>query len=257
MIETTGLIEFAEIFEKMDLSLYDDIYISLGSKYNGMEIITYKMADKTIHKKSNAKWQMIPSFIRNKPKSLLICVDRFENALAKTENAYILCDYEEFNMIICDIDGTIQIFESIIDIIVKSAIKYNISPEKLIIVNYIRFIHPNHTESYIEENLSSALHKRLRLHNNSIYEKCLYEWFGYQPNLYNIIYRYNVPIIHVILGNIINVLQKNIGNNEICIHDIRNLRDSNIIRKFLQIFLENTFDITLLSDELLPLYLYL
>lgn len=257
VIETTGINEFSSIFENMNICLYDNIYISLGSKYNGIDVITYNMANKTIQKKSNAKYQMIPEFIRSniQQKTLAICIDRFENDTIKNENVEFLSEYTWLKTIVCDIDGTIQIFESIIDIIINVAVKNNISSDKLIIVNYIRFIHPNHTESYLEENLSAALQKRLCIYDKK-YEKCLYEWFGYQTNLYNIIYRYNVPIIYVIIRDVLNILQKNIDNNEICIDDIAILRNSNINTRFLYIFLENSYDITQISNEFLPLYLH-
>jgi hypothetical protein len=251
IMETSGISEFKNIFEKIDLTIYDYIYVSMGSKYNNSETITYTIANKTIHKKTNAEWQMIPEFIRNisnQMKTLVICIDRFENNTIKKTNIDVLSHIINNGMyiIICDLDGTIHLFESIIDIITKSAVKYAIPPEKIMIVNFIRFIYPNHTESYLEENLSKSLHKQLL---QTAYTDCLYEWFGYQPNLYNIVYKYNAQSLFIILSSVINTLNKNIEHCELTSDNIHILENSTINRRFLGIFLKNTFDIKYKSNE--------
>ena len=251
IVETTGIGEFKNVFEKYDLTVYDKIYISLGSKYNGSETITYSIANKNIHKKTNAEWQMIPEFIRvisKTKKTLVICIDRFENNNVKKENIDVISHIinNGIYMIICDLDGTIHLFESIIDSVIRSAVKHTIPPEKLFIVNYIRFIYPNHTESYLEENVSKSLHKQLL---QTAYTDCLYEWFGYQPNLYNIVYKYNAQSIFIILSSIINTLHQNIEDGELSRENIDILENSQINRRFLGIFLKHTFDIKHTSNE--------
>ena len=207
IIETTGIIEFQNVFEQYTLSEYEYIYISIGSKFN-QKIIEYPMAKQTIKKVSNAKWQMLPGFIRCK-KTLSICIDRFENKEIKQENTRILKTEKEPNIeiIVCDIDGSIQLMEQMVRYITNSLNNQSISKNNVIIVNYIRFIHPNHTEIYLEEQLSSCIQKIVE---KTPYNNCFYEWFGYQSNLYNIIYRYNNRIVYHIIYCIQNILQKKV-----------------------------------------------
>lgn len=250
--ETTGITEFKSVFEKHTLSDYECIYVSLGSKYNG-KLVDYQYTNKSICKRSNAEWQMLPGFVRCK-KTLAICIDRFENENAKNNNRNILEDSESENVtiIICDLDGSIQLFEAIISIIIQQFDIYQIHRNMVIIVNYIRFISPNHTENYLEENLSSSIYKIL---SKTVYCSSLYEWFGYQPNLYNIIYRYNEPCISCILSNVINILQKNIKNDNLSTSNIHVLFGESLGTPFLSAFLKNTYDITML-DRMKSFYEY-
>jgi hypothetical protein len=244
--ETTGITEFKTVFERHTLSDYECIYVSLGSKYNE-QFVEYKyIMSQTIRKRSNAEWQMLPGFVRCK-KTLAICIDRFENENAKSNNYSILEDTvsENITMIICDLDGTIQLFESIIGIIVQQLSIYKIHQKNVIIVNYIRFINPNHTENYLEETLSSSIYKIIE---KTIYDSSLYEWFGYQPNLYNIIYRYNEQFICCILSTVISILQKKIKNDSLSTSNIHVLFGELLATPFLSTFLKNTYDITILDN---------
>jgi hypothetical protein len=244
--ETTGITEFKSVFETLALSDYECIYVSLGSKYNEQFVEYQYIMNKTIRKRSNAEWQMLPGFVRCK-KTLAICIDRFENENIKRRNYNILEDIvsENVTMIICDLDGTIQLFESIIHIIIQQFAIYKIHHNMVIIVNYIRFINPNHTENYLEQHLSSSIYKIL---SKTVYSSSLYEWFGYQPNLYNIIYRYNEQFISCILSTVISILQKKIKNDSLSTSNIHVLFGELLATPFLSTFLKNTYDITILDD---------
>lgn len=253
IVETTGITEFKSVFETYTLSDYKYIYVSLGSKYNEQFIEYQYTMNQIIRKRSNAEWQMLPGFVRCN-KTLAICIDRFENENVKSENCNILEDIgrENISMIICDLDGTIKLFESIITCIIQQASIYEIHKNNIIIVNYIRFIKPNHTENYLEENLSSSIYKIME---KTVYRDSLYEWFGYQPNLYNIIYRYNERIIYCILSNVINVLQRKLKNDHLSIFNMRVLFGESLGTQFLEAFLKNIYDISI-SDNMISYYEY-
>ena len=110
--------------------------------------------------------------------------------------------------------------------IIKRLTKYSINKEKVIIVNYFRFTTPNHIEKYLEQNLSLCFQKILV---KTVYSNCFYEWFGYTPNLYNIIYRYNIRIIY-------NILPIIYCNNEFSIEN----------NQLIDLFLKNMYDITMI-----------
>lgn len=251
-IATTGIEDFKKVLDTYDLSEFKCVYISLGSKYNEQKIEYSIPNQQSIKKMSNATWQMIPGFTRYK-KTLSICIDRFENDSIKEENKNLIVPLLEDNtyFIVCDIDGTIQLFESIISFIIDRLCIFSISPENVIIVNYLRFISPNHTENYLEENLSPSIQKLLL---KTDYSNCFYEWFGYQPNLYNIIYRYNNRIIYNILSSVCKILQKKIRNDELSYININVLFGESINTQFLEIFLKNTYDITHLHDNMKSFY---
>jgi hypothetical protein len=258
IIETQGIEEFKTVFEGYNLTTYEYVYISLGSKYNE-KTIEYKTANKQIQKISNAKWQMIPGFILYK-KSLSICIDRFENKEIKKENIKQLIDHKEQNIdiLICDIDGTVQLFELLIDFITQRLLNSLIQPKNVIIVNYLRFISPNHTEHYLEENLSKALYSLLV--KKTKYSECFYLWFGYQPNLYNIIYKYNQQIIFHILPLLYRILK----DNEVSVSNIHEIfSDPNIYscksnsKMMIELFLKNTYDITNIDTTIKCLNEYL
>jgi hypothetical protein len=221
IIETTGITEFQKIFQTYSLTEYEYIYISFGSKY---------YLPKKTQKLSNAKWKMIPGFICNKKNVLVLCIDRFENNIIKKINKNIINQHipsdRNINIIICDIDRTIQLFENLIINIIQRLKIYSINKEKVTIVNYYRFTSPNHIEKYLEQNLSSCFQKILV---KTVYSNCFYEWFGYIPNLYNIIYRYNNRIIY-------NILPIIYCNNAFSIENI----------KLFDLFLKNMYDITMI-----------
>lgn len=227
-VQTAGIDNFKfELYDR-DLQTYDFIYISLGSKFNQYHIQYTMPYNKIIHKISNAEFQMIPAFCRNKPdkKILSICIDRFETANTKQENIDILAkilDHEpNIEMILCDLDGTVQLFETIIQFIIEQIEKCTLDQsllfdeKKMAIVNYINFISPNHTEYYLEQKISETIHKIIC---NTRFHDSFYQWFGYQPNLYNFIYKYKAQYISYGMTFLCDILQKSIGNEELTIYN--------------------------------------
>ena len=237
IIETTGMIEFKNSFETHVLSDYECIYISFGSKC--------KCKNPSM---TNANWRMIPGFIYDK-KSLALCIDRFENKKNKNINKNILKQHiaSNVNIIICDIDRTIQIFEIILLFIIQRLTTYSVNKENVIIVNYFRFTTPNHVEKYLEQNVSSCFQKVLM---KTVYSNCFYEWFGYAPNLYNIIYRYNNRIIYNILPLVCKILKK-----ELSMQNIQFLSQELHHSKIIELFLKNMYDITI-KNTMKSLYEY-
>jgi hypothetical protein len=254
LIEINGITDFKSVFETQTLSDYEYIYISLGSKHNE-EIVEYKyQLNESIRKLSNAEWQMLPGFIRCK-KTLVVCIDRFENETVKQKNKEILKNIlsENVTMMICNIDGTIQIFESIIIFIIQQLAIYKIHQNNIVIVNFIRFMYPNHTENYLEENLSSSLYKILE---KTIYSSSLYEWFGYQPNMYNIIYKYNCRFIYYLLSRVINSLQQNIKNDNLSTCNMYVVFGKSIETQLLATFFKNIYDVTIIDNDMKSFYDY-
>jgi hypothetical protein len=180
--------------------------------------------NKIIHKISNAEFQMIPAFCRNKPdkKILSICIDRFETDTIKQENidmlTKILKREPNIEMILCDLDGTVQLFENIIQFIVQQIEKCMVkssfftTENKIMIVNYINFISPNHTEYYLEQKVTEVINKIIC---NTRFHGSFYQWFGYQPNLFNFIYKYKAQYISYGVAFLCDILQKSIGNEEL------------------------------------------
>jgi hypothetical protein len=253
IIETTSIIEFQKVFETYQLCEYECLYISIGSKYN-QKMVEYKtLTNSKYIKETNAQWQMLPGFVQYK-KTISICIDRFENKDIKQQNTTILKEFINPNttFIICDLDGTIQLFEEIIHYIITRLNICSIHKDKFIIVNYLKFINPNHTEAYLESKLSLCIQNIL---SKTAYNNCLYEWFGYQPNLYNIIYRYNCRSIYYLLPIVVDILQKNIHNNEFTIFNITVLFGKTINTEMLRAFLKNIYDITLI-DSMKSFYEY-
>lgn len=264
LTEVTGIDELERTMNKTIFINYDSIYVSIGSKYNESTVEYLLPYNKTIKKQSNAGFQMIPGFIRNNKKKILcICVDRFENRNIKQKNIEIIESIilenqgenmsKKIHMIIGDLDGTVQIFEKFIQIILQKCREFSVKPKNLIVVNYLRFISPNHTEYYLEQNVSNALNA---IFSKTVYSDCFYEWFGYQPNLFNIIYKYKSQVIYSILYSVCSLLQKIINDDEISCHNIEYIFNNiNDIRpNILELFCKSCYDITCINSKMQPLY---
>jgi len=205
--------------------------------------------NKIIDKISNAEFQMIPAFYRktNPPKkTLAICIDRFETPENKQENILLLTQVLEneptIEMILCDLDATIQLFEHLVLFVIERC-SPKIDENKLMIVNYINFISPNHTEYYLEQNLAEAINRILC---NTRFRDCFYQWFGYHPNLYNFIYTYNAQYISYGLSFLCDILQKSIGNENLTIYNKHKVKQSIQCKSKQQLydmFLQNVRDI--------------
>lgn len=234
-------------FDKHDFSGFDYIYISLGSKFNRTHIEYLLPYNRSVVKYSNADFQILPAFYRNKPdkKTLSICIDRFENADIKDKNIEIVSNIHQteqnIKFILCDLDGTIQLFEMLIQYIIDKLI--SLQETNLMIANYLRFVSPNHTEYYLEQNLSNAIDKLL---SKTPFRSCFYQWFGYQPNTYNFIYKYQEQFMTYGVYFLCEILEKLLDIEELTIYnkdDVRKLITCPKQRNIYDMFLKHSLDI--------------
>lgn len=166
-----------------DLHSYKMIYVSIGSKYNDV---------------SDAWYQMIPSFLRYRPpdeKNLIVILDKFRddqeikyhqqtlknilsNHLENEVDDIVLFNNTE------DLNNLDAIRHFITDFL-SYAKKCNISPEHLMICNYISYRHiPNRNELAMTELLKLLGSFK----SNEIYKSCIFQWGGYLPILDDLIY---------------------------------------------------------------------
>ena len=241
-------------FDKHPYTAYDTIYISFGSKFNQTYIKYTLPYNKHITKYSNAEFQMLPHFYRNRPgKTLAICIDRFENEVAKQENLEILANIgqteQNIEFIMCDLDGTIQLFEYITQYLIDklSGIQRDnnksMDETNFMIANYLRFISPNHTEYYLEQNLAGAIDKLL---SKTAFRGCFYQWFGYQPNIYHFIYKYENQYISYMLHLLYGILEKTLDEEELTMYnkdEVRRMIDCPTHKKIYDVFMTVSHDI--------------
>ena len=170
------------------------IYISIGGKIN--EKLVYFQQAGTIYKESirvNSLEQMVPIFLRENTnnKTLIIVLDDFsskpnyelnKNTLNKitNNNIHTILVQHLFT------DNTLNTF---IRYIINLSKTYEISPNHLMICNYVKHMNiPNYVEKQTEKMIPTVIQKVL---NESCYSDCFYDWFGYNFYLYNFIYNYN------------------------------------------------------------------
>jgi len=171
-----------------DISVYDYIYISVGSKEN--DHVVYFNGGKQVH--SNAFMQMVPLFL-HKPGAnvLIISIDTFKHThqisshVRKLEN--IVTDNIHFLLInhFCDavfIDNFMHVF-------IKKLNQTNFPAARFMITNFIRHKHsPNAIEKQSEEIIPTTI--QTALDSTATYGTCFFQWFGYNPMFYNYVYNY-------------------------------------------------------------------
>lgn len=230
---------------------YENIYISIGSKYNEEFIYMTNKTGKQQTKWSNAMEQIAPHFYREKENSLILCVDSFnpqelEKNKSKIREIVLLSD-----IILYDTNNTIQSIEEFISYMTNYFIEKEILPEKVLIANYVRFISPNHTENYFEENIPKVIYKGLTspsLPSSSIvsYNTRFFQWFGYQPHTYHLLFNYHNYKYMVGYTNILYLLNDIYDEDYLSYSNIYMLQkiNSKISPMYLEIFLKNVMDIT-------------
>lgn len=174
-----------------DCKNYKYVYVSIGGKLNEYEF-AMPYSDKMINMRSNAHLQLCPSFLCDRKTTvLMICIDKFEKENDEKINREVCKGFLQRNMDIIFYNLTIT-FDNIGEFITYfiNVLDYcRIQPENFIICNYIRFLNsPNMEEMLLEGGLSEKIYK---LMHHSKYRGSLYQWFGYHPNLYNIIFNFN------------------------------------------------------------------
>lgn len=179
------------VIELFDLNKYKHVYLSLGSKWNETHYEYTEIYGNKTSRPTNSDLQLIPNFLKDRnEKTLLISFDQYHNVENRMENFKIVQKHLDKNMdfIFYDNIDNIDILESFLQFILEIIEINHILPDDFMIVNYIRFQRPNQLEYSAEKNSKELVKYILK---NSIYKNCHYVWFGYQENLYNIIYNYN------------------------------------------------------------------
>lgn len=225
----TDFIENLEqtIFEISANSQLTRVYVSIGSKLNDPIVSDsqYKQWN------SNALDQMFPAFLedasaQSTEATLIIVIDKFTsfeykrnelvlwNRLKKSKHTHIVV----FNTL-CDQ----KFLFAFINYLTYMCKQKEILSSNLLICNYVKFSGiPNHQEQqsfFISSFIDKLLHKTTN------YKECLYEWFGYDYSLFNMIYKYKM--IHNIQDNngyrILKKILHNLPSNHIYQTKINNM----------------------------------
>ena len=243
---TDCLAEFHALLEILwNDRTYKYVYLSIGSKINEYEF-RIKESSKMITIKTNAHLQMCPSFVCDRNSNvLLICLDNFRNETDEKINREVCKGIIQSNMDFIFYNHYITL-ESIA-IFMKSLIPIlesrKILPENLMICNYIRFFNePNIYESVLEEHLSDTIYNTI---SSSEYKKSLFQWFGYHPNLYNIIFNYHDYYVIYIskFRQISQFFRKKYESAQISIYVAPDLKDEILTTPILAKFMKSTVDI--------------
>jgi hypothetical protein len=151
---------------------------------------------------------MIPNFIKERKENvLIIAMDQFFNIENRQINYDIVQNNLDKNMdfIFYNDIGTIVKMNKFIQFLMEILIENGIPPENFAIINFIRFQRPNVLESSVEEKIPEIIYNGLK---ETVYVDCFYQWFGYQDNLYNMVYNYNRYKCMFRMNEIICVLNK-------------------------------------------------
>jgi hypothetical protein len=233
-----------DLFNKNE---YKYIYVSIGSKWNEEKYDYLDMYGKKYERKTNSHLQMIPNFIKDKEeKTLLICMDQFRDI----ENRMINFDIvqkditDNMDFIFYDEKENIISVKNFIGLVVETIERKNILPENFIVINYVRFQRPNPIEYSMENDIPDIIFNLLK---PTIYIECFYQWFGYQLNLYNMIYNYNryrqlFRFIEILCA-LNTLLHSDVLNLENLIH-VYNFYKSQTNHSYFNKFLENVVDIS-------------
>jgi hypothetical protein len=224
---------------------YNYVYISIGGKINCSEV-NIRQSDNTIILKSNAHLQMRPSFVCDRDDSsiLLICVDHFQSESDEKLNRDICKNIIQSNMDFmfynhCITPESITEFIQSFNPILEARM---ILPENFIFCNYIRFANtPNASEALLDDNLSEILYNAI----SPQYKKSLFQWFGYHPNLYNIIFNYEEYYLTYLsrFGEVIHFFKEKYHESQISTYFACDLNNEIPKFPFLEKFMKSTIDI--------------
>jgi len=213
-------------------------YISVGSKHN--EDLMYMKNYYGCIKRSNATEQMIPYFYREKKEALFICVDRFSPQELK-KNKKKIKEIEIEEIVLYNSDATIQSIKEFIIYMTEHLQKNGISAENVFIANFVRFVSPNHTENYFEEEIPNVIYKYL----STEYKKRFYQWYGYQSYTYNLLYNYENYRFMIGYTNILSLLKGVYDDETLSYTNLYMIEEkANIRTIYLNMFLKNTVDMT-------------
>lgn len=185
-----------------DEKIYKFANLSIGSKYNANDV-------------TNAHFQMIPNFLKYKEDQILIIiVDVFSESEINTNINIIknrIDSVTNIDVILFNYSFTIDIIILFLNFLENHAI----IPENSMIINYVKFMHPNDQEYKLEQHISTTIRRIVREQFYAKYQTIYYQWFGYNELFYNIIYNdsmypfYNHQFFHSWISTIIQTQQKN------------------------------------------------
>lgn len=246
---------FVEDLDKGLLELgqnpYQNVYVSLGGKFNEKMVQTN---DTRMH--SNAMFQMFPQYLRNTTeRSLIILIDRFHKEESREENRKLLQQIiaknkleEIVDVLMVDHETTTKKVKSITKSILEFVKDRNITPEKYVFCNYIKFISPNACEEILDEKLPNRVHSAHKEYPD--YSDRFYQWYGYNQQTYNLVFCYNRYVyawmIHrPYLSHYFTTACKNITLNmgNIGLLSMMGSNDKRL-EKIMDFFIKNSFDIT-------------
>jgi hypothetical protein len=198
-------------------SNYSYIYISIGSKQNDTVVHYEYPPKKPIVKYSNAYFQMLPPFVKSRrDPTLVICLEQGILQAKPQCNSNI-------QIFLYDTGTGLPSLQLALTTISNRLIGF--PKERIIIANFIRFISPNSQEAYIETEIPEMI---LSILSKRHLDDRFYQWFGYQPNLYSVMYRPN-QIMYMYLTRMYMSLSKNLGTNELNIYSIERLLDDPLV----------------------------
>ena len=242
---TNDFIEFQIVLNILwDYNQYKYVYVSIGGKINEYEFVIQR-GNQSIKMTSNARLQMCPSFLYDRDSTvLIICIDHFQNETDEKINRDVCKGLIQPNMHFFFYDHHISLasitdFFKYFDTVLESR---QISPEKFMVCNYVRFLNdPNMDEVLLEHGLSEALFKTM----SPKYKPCLFQWFGYHPNLYNIVFNYqNYHIMNLSkFSQISQILENTYGTSPISTLCASDLNEQIARFPFLEKFMKHTIDI--------------
>lgn len=171
-----------------DLSKYDYIYISFGSKRNESFV---QFGSKEL--RTNAHFQMYPAFLE-KPNSsiLIIAVDIFKTQKSidnHVNNMKTIIDNNiDFFIINKNCDDVF--IETFLNLMLRKLEVANFPNNRFMVSNFIRYKNtPNVQEEHMENSIPRTIQQVLN--NTEQYVDCFYQWFGYRYLFYDYLYMYN------------------------------------------------------------------
>jgi hypothetical protein len=247
--------EFKELQIVLDVlwnyNNYQYVYVSVGGKFNEYEFAmpsptTVAAADKSIKMRSNAHLQMRPSFLCDRNSNvLIICIDHFRNEVDEKINRDICKGLIQSNMgfIFYNLNITLSSITEFFNYFIPLIESREVLQENFIVCNYIRFMNePNLDEALLDSNLSETIYKTMA---SSKYKKSLYQWFGYHPNLYNIIFNYQeyYVLYFAKFSQLVQFLGKKYGETPISVVSASELNEEIEKYPFLTTFMKSAVDI--------------
>jgi hypothetical protein len=174
------------------------VYVSFGSKYNSNQVPFANNGKNPIT--SNAIFQMFPAFLQIKGSyednhAIIIIIDDFSNKTNYIDNVNLLQMYKnsDTRIVLCNTYCSEEFVANFMRGLISFLRKESITKENLLICNYIKFMNiPNDFERMSATVVPETIQRVLNEPENRLYSDRFYDWFGYNPLLYNYVYCYKL-----------------------------------------------------------------